>query len=118
MKELPPDQSCRISRGGCGRPVIVIREKFNRRPFGQNVSRQDRHQVAIHEDEFDEHPERERERLARVDGDRFNRLRFDLEMKCAAQQERLKDNVKEATNGSGHESSGSRPEISRDARAD
>lgn len=90
MKPMPRDQTCRISHGGCGRPVIIVREPAEyKTPFGGQLrTNRDSHLTAIHADEIEEKPNRV---PARTSSNNFSRLRFGLEMKCAALQERLKD---------------------------
>ena len=89
MKPMPRDRTCRISRGGCGRPVITVREPAEyKTPFGGQLrTNRNSRLVVIHDDEIEEKPNRV---PARTSSDNFSRLRFGLELKCAALQEQLK----------------------------
>jgi hypothetical protein len=96
-KAMPKDTSCRIAHGGCGRNVVIVREKFERKAFGGVLhSNQNTRLNAIHEDELDDQPELERQ-IVRATADQFMRFRLQLELRCVAQQERLKDGVNAET---------------------
>ena len=94
MKRMPDDTSCRVEQGGCGRPITVVREPVNRRPFGGVLrSNNNSRMVAIHEDDFDE----KLHQRVQFNGAQFIRLRPACEQKCVAHHEQLRDNAKEGT---------------------
>ena len=85
---MPTDRSCRTSHGGCGRPVVVVREPSTRQPFGGVLkSNYNSHLIAVHDDEIEETPGRV---AINATVDQFNRFRLQLELRCAAHHEQLK----------------------------
>lgn len=85
MSKLPADRSCRPSHGGCGRPVVVVREKSEVTKYRLSPKEVER-QVAVHDDEVNGRP-------IVKNPTQYAALRIKLEMRCAAQQERQKDAV-------------------------
>jgi hypothetical protein len=79
-KTLPDDRSCRAERGGCGRTVLLVLEKYEKdQYFGRMRSNRKHHLTAIHEEDFDE---TKHLRVARPKPEAYRKHRCALEDRC------------------------------------
>lgn len=76
-RPMPNDQTCRISHGGCGRKVEIVKGVGEVKLFGYE-SRQRIKYTAVHEGDSGER--------ASVDYRRFYKLRMPLEIRCARER--------------------------------
>lgn len=80
-KTLPDDRSCRVERGGCGRTIILVTERYSEpQHFGQMTVRRAGRLKAIHEDDFD--PTKQT-KVARPKPEGYRKHRCNLEELCA-----------------------------------